>query len=42
MVDIMCLRQSYERRVIMEIKYIDGDSKPADAMLFRNLSTQIW
>ena len=32
MVDVMCLRQSYERREIMEIKWIDGDSNPADSM----------
>lgn len=32
MVDVMCLRQSYERREIMEIKWIDGNSNPADAM----------
>jgi hypothetical protein len=32
MVDVMCLRQSYERRMITEIKWIDGDSNPADAM----------
>ncbi len=32
MVDIMCLQQSYERREIMEIKWIDGNSKPSDAM----------
>jgi hypothetical protein len=32
MVDIMCLRQSYERREITEIIWIDGDSNPADAM----------
>ena len=32
MIDIMCIRQSYERREIMEIKWIDGDSHPADAM----------
>ena len=32
MVDLMCLRQSYERREIMEVKWIDGDSNPADAM----------
>ena len=32
MVDVMCLRQSYERREIMEVKWIDGDSNPADAM----------
>jgi hypothetical protein len=32
MVDLMCLRQSYGRREIMEIQWIDGDSNPADAM----------
>jgi len=32
MVDLMCLRQSYERRLITEIKWIDGNSNPADAM----------
>ena len=32
MIDVMCLRQSYERREIMEIKWIDGDSNPADSM----------
>jgi hypothetical protein len=31
MVDLMCLRQSYERREITEIKWIDGNSNPADA-----------
>jgi hypothetical protein len=32
MVDLMCLRQSYERREITEIKWINGDNNPADAM----------
>ncbi len=32
MIDLMCLRQSYERREIAEIRWIDGDSNPADAM----------
>jgi len=32
MVDLMCLRQSYERRLITEIEWIEGDSNPADAM----------
>lgn len=32
MVDLMCLCQSYERREITEIRWIDGDSNPADAM----------
>jgi hypothetical protein len=32
MVDIMALRESYERREIAEIKWIEGDTNPADAM----------
>ena len=32
MIDIMCLRQSYERREISEIVWIQGDNNPADAM----------
>ena len=32
MVDLMCLRQSYERRKITEIKWISGGTNPADAM----------
>ena len=32
MVDLMCLRQAYERREVAEIKWIDGNSNPADAM----------
>ncbi len=32
MVNIICLRQSYERREIMEVKWINGDSNLADAM----------
>jgi hypothetical protein len=32
MVDLMCLRQSYERREIAEVKWIDGNTNPADAM----------
>ena len=32
MVDLMCLRQSYERQEIMEIRWIDGNSNPVDAM----------
>ena len=31
MVDLLCLRQSYERREIMEVKWIEGKSNPADA-----------
>jgi hypothetical protein len=32
MVDVMCLRQAYERREIAEVKWIKGNSNPADAM----------
>ncbi len=32
MIDLLCLRQSYERRKIAEIKWIDEDSNFADAM----------
>ena len=32
MIDLMCLRQSYERREIMEVKWIDGENNPVDAM----------
>jgi hypothetical protein len=33
MIDLMCLRQSYERRKIAEIRWIDEDSNSADAMI---------
>ena len=32
MIDIMNFRQYYERREITEVKWIDGDKNPADAM----------
>jgi hypothetical protein len=32
MIDIMSIRQSYERREVDEFKWIDSDSNPADAM----------
>ena len=32
MIDVMCLRQAYERREIAEVKWIKGESNPADAM----------
>ncbi len=32
MIDLMCLRQSYERRKITEIKWIKGGTNLADAM----------
>jgi hypothetical protein len=31
-VDLMCLRQSYERREIIEVRWISGDNNPVDAM----------
>ena len=31
-IDVMCLRQAYERREIAKVKWIKGDSNPADAM----------
>ena len=41
MIDVMCLRQSYERREIAEVKWIDGDSNPADAMTKAKASTSL-
>ena len=32
MIDVMALRQSYERREITEVRWIDGASNPADAL----------
>jgi hypothetical protein len=32
MIDIMALRQSYERRELYEIRWINGLDNPADAM----------
>jgi hypothetical protein len=32
MIDLMCLRQSYERRMITKIKWISGIANPADSM----------
>ena len=30
--DLMCLRQAYERREITEVKWISGSDNPTDAM----------
>ena len=30
--DLMCLRQAYERREIIEVKWIKSRNNPADAM----------
>ena len=32
MIDIMALRQMYERRELFEIRWINGHNNPADAM----------
>jgi hypothetical protein len=32
MIDVMALRQSYERREITEVRWINGDDNPADAL----------
>ena len=32
MIDILCLREAYERREIAELRWIRGNSNPADAM----------
>ncbi|CCD55570.1 hypothetical protein BofuT4_P155610.1 [Botrytis cinerea T4] len=32
MIDVMAIREAYEKREIVEIKWIDGESNPADAM----------
>ena len=32
MVDLMCLCQAYERREIIEVKWINGGNNPVDAM----------
>ena len=32
MIDIMAIRQSYERKELSEIRWIASDSNPADAM----------
>ncbi len=36
MIDIMALRQSYERREITKIRWINGKDNPADAMTKAN------
>ena len=41
MIDIMCLRQAYERREVAEVKWIKGESNPADAMTKTKPSTTL-
>ena len=36
MIDIMALRQSYKRRELFEIRWINGQDNPADAMTKAN------
>jgi hypothetical protein len=36
MIDVMALRQSYERREIAEVRWINGNDNPADAMTKAN------
>jgi hypothetical protein len=36
MIDIMALRQLYERRELFEIRWINGQDNPADAMTKAN------
>ena len=32
MIDVMCLRQAYEQRLITEVKWINGEANPTDTM----------
>ncbi len=32
MIDLQALRQSYERREISEVRWVNGEDNPADAM----------
>ena len=36
MIDIICLRQAYKRREIIEVKWIKGDLNPANAITKSN------
>jgi hypothetical protein len=37
----MCLRQAYERREIAEVKWIQGNTNPADSMTKAKPSTAL-
>ncbi|KAI0991711.1 hypothetical protein K3495_g16476, partial [Podosphaera aphanis] len=41
MIDIMAIRQSYERREISEIRWIEGNSNPADSMTKLNANNSL-
>ena len=41
MIDIICLRQAYKRREVVEVKWIKGESNPIDAMTKTKPSTAL-
>ena len=41
MIDIMALRQMYERRELFEIRWVNGHDNPADAMTKANPNTAL-
>jgi hypothetical protein len=41
MIDIMAIRQSYEKREIAEVRWINGNDNPADAMTKATLNTAL-
>ena len=41
MIDIMCLCQAYKHREITEVKWIKGESNPADSMTKNKGSTTL-
>lgn len=41
MIDIMAIRQSYERRELQEVRWISGLDNPADAMTKANLNKSL-
>jgi hypothetical protein len=42
MIDILCLHQSYERREIAEVIWIDGEYNPADIMMKAHPCQALW
>ena len=38
-IDIICLRQAYERKEIVEVKWIKGESNPANAITKSNFKS---
>ena len=41
MIDIMAIRQSYERRELQEVRWINGDDNPVDAMTKTKLNLSL-